>query len=84
MHPIKRPHSSGYILPIMRISTLILCLVTLVGFGYALSGLAGYLLGKGSPSLIVKGSLLGIVTSWLSLHLWKRYLALLAETPEDK
>lgn len=58
----------------MRITVLLLCMTTIVFYGYALAGLGGYFFGEGRPALIVLGLAAGTVSAAVALWLWHRYL----------
>lgn len=60
---------------IKRIAVLILSFTTLVCYGKAIRGLAGYLAGKGDPLMIAAGIAGGTAAAFLAIKLWRIYLA---------
>lgn len=66
-----------------RLAVLILSIGSVVGFGYALGGLGGYLLGKGDMRYVAGGLTGGFAAALGALRLWKDYLAELAELAEE-
>ena len=59
----------------MRFVVLLLSMGSVVSFGYALAGLAGFLLSRGRPDYILGGLFFGFASATTSLLLWKRWLA---------
>lgn len=57
----------------MRLIVTFLSVGTLIAYGYALAGLGGYLIGKGHPSYIVWGLLLGTLSAVAALFLWRKH-----------
>lgn len=68
----------------MRFFVLLLSMSAVVFFGYALAGLAGFLVGRGRVDYIVFGLSLGFVSTTASLLLWRRWLALLEKEALEK
>jgi hypothetical protein len=72
----------------MRFTVLLLSMGSVVLYGYALAGLAGFFFGKGRSDYIFFGLFFGTLAASLSLLLWKRYLVILeseiAETEKAK
>ena len=64
---------------IKRIAVLILSFTTLVCYGKAIRGLAGYLAGKGDPLMIFYGITGGTVAACLAIKIWRIYLAVIEE-----
>jgi hypothetical protein len=58
----------------MRTIVLLLCMVTIVSYGYALAGLGGYFFDKGRPDLIIIGLMAGTASAVAAILLWRRYL----------
>ena len=67
-----------------RLAVLLLSIGSVVGFGYALGGLGGYLLGKGDMRYVAGGLTGGFAAALGALRLWKDYLAELAEEISDR
>ena len=67
----------------MRLFITILSMTSVIAFGYALAGYAGYALGRGRKDYIVLGLALGFLTGSLSLWLWKRWMALFLEETDS-
>ena len=63
----------------MRLFITVLSMISVIAFGYALAGYAGYALGRGREDYIVLGLALGFLTGSLSLWLWKRWMPLFLE-----
>ncbi len=61
----------------MRFLVLLLSMSAIVFFGYAVAGLAGFLLGRGRADYIVFGLFLGFASTAASLLLWRHWLSLL-------
>lgn len=61
----------------MRLLVLLLSMASVVFFGYAVAGLAGFLLGKGRCDYIFFGLLLGFSSGVASLLLWRHWLSFL-------
>ena len=57
----------------MRLFITVLSMISVIAFGYALAGYAGYALGRGREDYIVLGLALGFLTGSLSLWLWNQY-----------
>lgn len=68
---------------IKRITVLVLSFVTLICYGKAIKGLAGYLVGKGNPLLIVGGMILGTLCAYFSMKVWQSYLIDLTEIIDE-
>ena len=58
----------------MRLFITVLSMISVIAFGYALAGYAGYALGRGREDYIVLGLALGFLTGSLSLWLWKQWI----------
>ena len=58
----------------LRITVLCLSMSTMIGYGYALGGLGGYLFGKGRPMVIAMGFIGGTLCALVELRLWRIYL----------
>ena len=58
----------------LRLVVLVLSIGSVVGYGYALGGLGGYLLGRGNPWYVAGGLVGGTVAALGALRLWKAYL----------
>ena len=58
----------------MRLVVLILSMGSVVLYGYALAGAAGFLLGRGRWDYVIYGLLLGTASAAGALFLWKRFL----------
>ena len=67
----------------MRLFITILSMTSIIAFGYALAGYAGYALGHGREDSIFFGLLLGLLTGSLSLWLWKRWMPLFLEETDS-
>ena len=67
----------------MRLFITILSMTSVIAFGYALAGYAGYALGHGRKDYIVLGLALGFLTGSLSLWLWKRWMPLFLEETDS-
>lgn len=69
----------------MRLFITVLSMTSLIAFGYALAGYAGYALGHGRRDYVVLGLFLGTLTGVLALWLWKRWMPLFLEDvlPEE-
>ena len=52
----------------MRPFVTLLCVATIVGYGYAVAGMGGYLLGHGNLTYIVAGLLGGTACGVLALY----------------
>ena len=61
----------------VRFLVLVLSMSAVVFFGYAVAGLAGFLLGRGRSDYIIFGLLLGFASTAASLLLWRHWLSLL-------
>lgn len=61
----------------MRFLVLLLSMSAVVFFGYAVAGLAGFLLGRGRADYIIFGLLLGFASTAASLLLWRYWLSVL-------
>ena len=57
----------------MRPIVTLLCVATIVGYGYAVAGMGGYLLGHGNLTYIVAGLLGGTACGVLALYLFKKH-----------
>jgi hypothetical protein len=62
------------LLAVLRISILCLSFGAMIGYGYALGGLGGYLFGRGKPLVIAAGLAGGTVSALLALKIWRIYL----------
>lgn len=60
----------------MRQFVTLLCVATIVAYGYAIAGMGGYLMGRGNLSYIVWGLLGGTACAVAALWLFKTH-------PED-
>lgn len=58
----------------MRLIVTFLSIGTIFAYGYALAGLGGFLIGRGSVSYIVWGILCGTAFGGSALWLWHRNL----------
>ena len=58
----------------MRLFITVLSMTSVIAFGYALAGYAGYAFGHGRKDYVVLGLALGFLTGALSLWLWKRWM----------
>ena len=67
----------------MRLFITVLSMISVIAFGYALAGYAGYALGHGRKDYIVLGLALGFLTGSLSLWLWKRWMPLFLEETDS-
>ena len=61
----------------MRFLVLLLSMSAVVFFGYAVAGLAGFLVGRGRVDYIVFGLFLGFASAAASLLLWRHWFSLL-------
>ncbi len=61
----------------MRLIILLLSMSSVVLYGYAVAGLAGFLMGKGRIDYIAFGLVLGTAAAIASLLLWKHWLGLI-------
>ena len=68
----------------MRLFITVLSMTSVIAFGYALAGYAGYALGRGREDYIVLGLALGFLTGSLSLWLWKRWMPLFLEETDPR
>ena len=68
----------------MRLFITVLSMTSVIAFGYALAGYAGYALGRGREDYIVLGLALGFLTGSLSLWLWKRWMPLFLEEADPR
>lgn len=59
----------------MRLIVTILSICTVFAYGYALAGLGGYLIGKGSADYIIWGLLSGTACGAAALALWRRNIS---------
>lgn len=57
-----------------RILVLCLSFAAIIGFGYALGGLGGYMFGEGKPLVIAAGLAGGVFCALLALRVWRTYL----------
>lgn len=62
-----------------RLIVLCLSFGAIIGYGYALGGLGGYLMGKGKPLIIAAGLIGGTICVVVALKLWRVYLDELSE-----
>ena len=67
----------------MRLFITTLSMSSVIAFGYALAGYAGYAFGRGRKDYIVIGIVAGILTSSLALWLWKRWMPYFLEAPSE-
>ena len=68
----------------MRLFITTLSMSSVIAFGYALAGYAGYAFGRGRKDYIVIGIVAGILTGSLALWLWKRWMPHFLEvSPEE-
>lgn len=67
----------------MRLFITVLSMTSVIAFGYALAGYAGYALGHGREDYIVLGLALGFLAGFLSLWLWKRWMPLFLEETDS-
>lgn len=58
----------------MRLTVLVLSMGSVVSFGYALAGAAGFLVGRGRADYIICGLLFGVLSAAGALFLWKKFL----------
>ncbi|MDI9388766.1 MAG: hypothetical protein QM441_06005 [Synergistota bacterium] len=58
----------------VRLFVLFLSMGSVYGFGYALAGMGGFLLGRGRLDYIVLGLLTGCALAAAALLLWRRWL----------
>lgn len=68
----------------MRLFITLLSMGSVIAFGYALAGYAGYALGHGRPDYIVYGLALGGLMGALSLWLWRRWMPRFLEELESE
>ena len=72
----------------MRLFITVLSMTSVIAFGYALAGYAGYAFGRGRKDYMVIGLVLGVLAGALSLWLWKRWMPRFLEelppTPEKR
>jgi hypothetical protein len=57
-----------------RISVLLLSFGSIIGYGYALGGLGGYLFDRGRPLVIAAGLIGGTISAIAAIAVWRRYL----------
>lgn len=67
-----------------RIAVLILSFGSIIGYGYALGGLGGYLVGQGRPWVIAAGLAGGTVAAGAALAVWRKYLDELEREREER
>lgn len=65
----------------MRLFITTLSMSSVIAFGYALAGYAGYAFGHGRKDYIVIGIIAGVLTGSLALWLWKRWMPHFLEAP---
>jgi hypothetical protein len=58
----------------MRLFILVLSMLCVGAFGYALAGYGGYLVGKGRPDYIAWGLGVGVLCGAAAIALWKKWL----------
>ncbi len=61
----------------MRLIILLLSMSSVALYGYAVAGLAGFLVGRGRLDYIFHGLFFGTAAAATSLLLWKRWISLL-------
>ncbi len=59
----------------MRLIVTILSMSTVVAYGYALAGLGGFLVGKGSLHYIIWGLIGGTICGAAAIILWRKNIA---------
>ncbi|EHM09340.1 hypothetical protein TheveDRAFT_0153 [Thermanaerovibrio velox DSM 12556] len=68
-----------------RLLVLVLSISSVAAYGYALGGLGGFLLGRGSVTYVVLGLAGGTGCALLALKLWREYLKeVFGETPKQQ
>lgn len=68
-----------------RLLVLILSISSVVAYGYALGGLGGFLLGRGSVTYVVLGLTGGTACALGALKIWREYLKeVFGEPPEEQ
>ncbi|MDR1915203.1 MAG: hypothetical protein LBQ58_01345 [Synergistaceae bacterium] len=58
-----------------RIMTLMASMGTILCYGYALGGVGGYLVGRGSPFIAAAGIISGSLLAFAAIRIWKSYLS---------
>lgn len=53
---------------------LLLSFGSIIGYGYALGGLGGYLFDRGRPLVIAAGLIGGTISAIAAIAVWRRYL----------
>lgn len=46
----------------------------MVGYGYAISGLFSYMMGRGRPWYIALGLTLGTISGFAAIQIWRSYI----------
>ncbi len=59
----------------MRLIVTVLSMGTVVAYGYALAGLGGFLLGRGSLHYIIWGLIGGTICGAAAIILWRKNIA---------
>lgn len=67
----------------MRLFITTLSMSSVIAFGYALAGYAGYAFGHGRKDYIVIGIIAGVLTGSFALWLWKRWMPNFLEAPSE-
>jgi len=67
-----------------RLIVLCLSFGAIIGYGYALGGLGGYLMGQGKPVIIAAGLIGGSACVVAALKLWRAYLDELSDQTWEK
>ncbi len=68
----------------MRLFITTISMFSVISFGYALAGYAGYIFGLGRPDYVIAGLILGFAFAAAAMYLWKKNLhAFLEENETD-
>ena len=68
----------------MRLFITMLSMISVIAFGHALAGYAGYILGHGRKDYIVLGLALGFLSGAFSLWLWRRWMPRFLEDAQNQ